>query len=112
MAEGRKLEERRIGFAAELAAALGVEVGDSTLSHARRRAARARGERAAARRRDRDPRRRDSLARRSVANRQLLEHELAVIDQVVRIAHRGDRSTYAGSGTYPRDPDRDPGRAA
>jgi len=46
----------------------------------------------------------EKLARRSVANRQLLEHELAVIDQVMRIAHRGDRSTYAGSGTYHESP--------
>ena len=29
----------------------------------------------------------------------------------MRIAHRGDRSTYAGAGTYVRVPDRDPGRA-
>ena len=42
----------------------------------------------------------EQLARRSAANRTLLEHELAVIDQVVRIAHRGERTTYAGTGTY------------
>ena len=46
----------------------------------------------------------EKLARRSVANRQLLEHELTVIDQVMRIAHRGDRSTYAGTGTYSESP--------
>ena len=49
-------------------------------------------------RRDRD-RAVEQLARQSVANRSLLEHELAVIDQVMRIAHRGERTTYSGGGT-------------
>jgi len=101
--ENRKLEERRVGFAADLAAAIGVEMGDSTLStlaaalpkHEANALLKA-GETVI--------RAVEKLARRSVANRQLLEHELAVFDQVMRIAHRGDRSTYAGSGTYHESP--------
>ena len=98
--EGRKLEERRHGFAAELADALGMEPGDSTLSTLA--AALPRDEaNALLRAGETVIRSIEKLARRSVANRQLLEHELAMIDQVMRIAHRGDRSTYAGSGTTP-----------
>jgi hypothetical protein len=97
--QGRVLEERRTGFAADLAHALGVDPGTTTLttlaaalprneSHALLRA----GETVI--------RSVERLARQSSANRALLEHELAVIDQVVRVAHRGERSTYRGSGTY------------
>src|SRR6476660_8136637 len=99
LSRSREVEERRVGFAAELAAAIGVDVGDSTLStlaaalptHEANALLRA-GETVI--------RAVEKLARRSVANRQLLEHELAVIDQVMRIAHRGERSTYSGGGTY------------
>jgi len=99
---GRVLEERRQGFAAELATALGIDAGETTLSTIagalpahEGRALQQAGEtviRAIAR-----------LSRQSAANRQLLEHELAVIDQVVRIAHRGERTVYAGTGTYQSD---------
>ena len=98
------------GFAAELADALGIEPGESTLSTLA--AALPRNEaNALLRAGETVIRAVEKLARRSVANRQLLEHELAVIDQVMRIAHRGDRSTYAGTRHLLRVPDRDPGRA-
>lgn len=101
--EGRKLEERRYGFAAELADALGIDPGESTL--ATLAAALPRNEaNALLRAGETVIRSVEKLARRSVANRQLLEHELTVIDQVMRIAHRGDRSTYAGTGTYSESP--------
>jgi hypothetical protein len=101
--EGRKLEERRYGFAAELADALGIDAGESTLSTLA--AALPRNEaNALLRAGETVIRSVEKLARRSVANRQLLEHELTVIDQVMRIAHRGDRSTYAGTGTYSESP--------
>ena len=101
--EGRKLEERRHGFAAELADALGIDSGESTLSTLA--AALPRNEaNALLRAGETVIRSVEKLARRSVANRQLLEHELTVIDQVMRIAHRGDRSTYAGTGTYSESP--------
>ena len=101
--EGRKLEERRFGFAAELANALGIEPGESTLSTLA--AALPRNEaNALLRAGEVVIRSVERLARRSVANRQLLEHELTVIDQVMRIAHRGDRSTYGGKGTYAESP--------
>jgi len=45
----------------------------------------------------------ERLGRQSEANRSLLEHELAVIDQVMRIAHRGERTTYSGAGSYDRE---------
>ena len=101
--EGRKLEERRYGFAAELADALGHGRRRRRPCHARRRAAPQRGN-ALLRAGETVIRSIEKLARRSVANRQLLEHELTVIDQVMRIAHRGDRSTYAGTGTYSESP--------
>ena len=101
--EGRKLEERRHGFAAELAAAIGVEVGDSTLSTLAAALPRQEAN-ALLKAGETVIRAVEQLARRSVANRQLLEHELAVIDQVMRIAHRGDRSTYGGGGTYHDSP--------
>src|SRR4029079_452609 len=86
--ENRTLEERRVGFAADLAAAIGVEMGDSTLStlaaalpkHEANALLKA-GETVI--------RAVEKLARRSVANRQLLEHELAVIDQVMQMRDRG-----------------------
>jgi hypothetical protein len=101
--EGRKLEERRHGFAAELADALGMEPGESTLSMLASALPRSEAN-ALLRAGETVIRSIEKLARRSVANRQLLEHELAVIDQVMRIAHRGDRSTYAGTGTYSESP--------
>ena len=45
----------------------------------------------------------ERLGRQSRRNRSLLEHELTVIDQVMRIAHRGERTTYSGGGTYDRE---------
>ena len=99
LVDGQVLEERRVGFAAELAAALDVEPGGTTLSTLARALPRNEG-RALLRAGDTVIRAVEQLARRSAANRTLLEHELAVIDQVVRIAHRGERTTYAGTGTY------------
>jgi FlgN protein len=97
--EGRRLEERRLGFAAELAAALGIAPEETTLGTIA--AALPRDEsRALLAAGDTVIRSVERLARRSAANRQLLEHELQVIDQVMRIAHRGERTTYAGGGTY------------
>jgi hypothetical protein len=97
--EGRVLDERRTGFAAELAAALGVEPGATTMSTLA--AALPRDDaRALLRAGETVIRSVERLARQSAANRALLEHELAVIDQVVRIAHRGERSTYRHSGAY------------
>ena len=100
--EGRVLEERRTGFAAELAAALGhdgpVSMGElgALLPPAEAEALRRAGEMVLGVV--------DRLAARSTANRTLLEHELAVIDQVVRIAHRsGDGPIYAPTGAYRRD---------
>ena len=100
--EGRELEEQRSGFAAELAAALGPDAVP-TLSGLSARLPVAEAQ---------ELERAgeivlgvvDRLAGRSAANRALLEHELAVIDQVVRIAHRGpDAPAYAGTGAYRRD---------
>ena len=103
LGEGQVLEERRVGFAAELAAALDVEPGETTLSTLARALPRNES-RALLKAGDTVLRAVEQLARRSAANRTLLEHELAVIDQVMRIAHRGDRSTYAGTGTYSESP--------
>jgi FlgN protein len=99
LVDGQVLEERRIGFAGELAAALGVEPGETTLKTLANALPRDEG-RQLLRAGDTVIRAVERLARQSAANRALLEHELAVIDQVVRIAHRGDRSTYGGRGTY------------
>ena len=100
--EGRVLEERRQGFAAELAAALGVEPGATTLTTLA--AALPRDDsRALLRAGETVIRAVEKLARQSAANRTLLEHELTVIDQVVKIAHRGERTTYRGTGTYTAD---------
>jgi hypothetical protein len=100
--EGRVLEERRQGFAAELAAALGIEPGETTLSTIAGALPRHEG-RALLQAGETVIRAISRLSRQSAANRQLLEHELAVIDQVVRIAHRGERTVYAGTGTYQSD---------
>ncbi len=97
--EGRVLEERRQGFAAELAHALGIDAGETTLSTIAG-ALPANESRALLRAGETVIRAVERLARQSSANRQLLEHELTIIDQVVRIAHRGERTVYAGSGTY------------
>jgi hypothetical protein len=100
--EGRVLEERRAGFAAELAAALGHD-GAATMSELGELLP---GPEAAELRRAGEIVMAvvDRLATRSAANRTLLEHELAVIDQVVRIAHRsGEPPVYAASGAYRRD---------
>jgi hypothetical protein len=100
--EGRVLEERRAGFAAELAVALGhdgsASIGElgGLLPPTEAAELRRAGEIVLGVV--------DRLATRSAANRTLLEHELAVIDQVVRIAHRsGDGPVYAPTGAYRRD---------
>ncbi|MEA2468074.1 MAG: hypothetical protein QOJ57_2200 [Thermoleophilaceae bacterium] len=100
--DGRTVEERRAGFAAELAAALGRTDGDVTVSGLAEhlRPAEARALTMAA---DAVVRSVERLGRQSSANRTLLEHELAVIDQVMRIAHRGERTTYSGAGGYDRE---------
>ncbi len=99
--QGRVLDERRAGFAAELAAAIGHD-GEVTLSGlaAQLPAGEARElERAG----EIVLGVVERLGSRSAANRTLLEHELAVIDQVVRIAHRsGEAPVYAGTGAYRR----------
>jgi len=100
--EGRVLDERRAGFAAELAAALGHD-GDSSIGELSSLLPAAE---AAELRRAGDIVLGvvDRLGTQSAANRTLLEHELAVIDQVVRIAHRsGDQPVYAPTGAYRRD---------
>jgi hypothetical protein len=100
--DGRTVEEHRAGFAAELAAALGRTDGDVTVSGLADclRPAEGRALRMAA---DAVVRSVERLGRQSSANRTLLEHELAVIDQVMRIAHRGERMTYSGAGGYDRE---------
>ena len=100
--EGRVLEERRQGFAAELASALGIDAGETTLSTIAR-ALPAHEARKLMQAGETVIRAVERLTRQSAANRQLLENELTVIDQVVRIAHRGERRVYAGSGTYAND---------
>ena len=100
--EGRVLDERRAGFAAELAAALGHHGAPSVSELTELLPARE----AAELRRAGDIVLGvvERLATQSAANRTLLEHELAVIDQVVRIAHRsGDQPVYAPTGAYRRD---------
>ena len=99
VSEGRVLEERRVGFAAELAHALGIDPDETTLATIAGALPRHEGQ-ALLRAGETVIRAVEKLARQSTANRQLLEHELVVIDQVVRIAHRGERTVYAGTGTY------------
>ena len=102
MLDGRVVEERRAGFAAELADALGRLDGDVTVGALADALPGPDGRvlRAAA---DEVVRCVERLGRQSEANRSLLEHELAVIDQVMRIAHRGERTTYSGAGSYDRE---------
>jgi hypothetical protein len=96
---GRRLEQKRRGFAASLANALGVEEQDTTLGtlaaalpKTDARALLAAGETVI--------RAVERLARQSAANRVLLENELAVIDHVMRIAHHSEPVSYRGSGAY------------
>jgi hypothetical protein len=100
--DGVTVEERRAGFAAELAAALGRTDGDITVSGlaAHLGPAESRALTTAA---DAVVRCVERLGRQSSANRTLLEHELTVIDQVMRLAHRGERVTYSGIGAYDRE---------
>ena len=108
--EGRKLEERRHGFAAELADALGIDAGESTLSTLA--AALPRNEaNALLRAGETVIRSIEKLARRSVANRQLLEHELD--RHRPGDAHRPPRRPLhlRRHRHLLRVPDRDPGRA-
>jgi hypothetical protein len=100
--DGRVVEERRAGFAAELADALGRYDGDVTLGTLADALPGPDGRllRSAA---EDVVRCVERLGRQSEANRSLLEHELAVIDQVMRIAHRGERTTYSGVGSYDRE---------
>ncbi len=100
--DGRVVEERRAGFAAELAAALGREDGQVTVSNLADGLPPVEG-RALRTAADAVVRCVERLGRQSAANRALLEHELTVIDQVMRDAHRGERTTYSGRGSYDRE---------
>jgi hypothetical protein len=100
--DGRAVEERRAGFAAELAAALGRTDGDVTVTSLVDSLSPVEG-RALRHAADTVVDCVGRLARQSSANRALLEHELAVIDQVMRVAHRGERTTYSGHGAYDRE---------
>jgi hypothetical protein len=102
MLDGRAVEERRAGFAAELAAALGRTDGNVTVSGLVDSLAPAEG-RALRMAADAVVESVERLGRQSAANRALLEHELTVIDQVMRVAHRGERTTYSGVGAYDRE---------
>lgn len=103
LAEGRGLEERRISFASRLAESVGAPAEDAiTLARlaqllpaneARDLLRAGTSLRAVT----------DRLQAQSQANRSLIEHELAVIDQVMRVAHRGEQTTYRPSGAYARD---------
>ncbi len=103
LAAGRGVEERRSSFAARLADAVGAPQEDALTLSSLARLLPAGEARDLLRAGTALRAVTDRLQAQSQANRSLIEHELAVIDQVMRVAHRGEHTTYRPSGAYARD---------